>query len=125
MSLCSIASIRRQIREGVSSNVAIPYVVCFNPKDFNKKNRNTNQLRFKSCDRVELLRAVTPFRIDHGPDKILASISLMRKQLDPRIPILISNNVKKNYRSFIVLVGDKGRDQVRFLPETGLNIVSI
>ena len=49
----------------------------------------------------------------------------MRKQLDPRIPILISNNVKKNYRSFIVLVGDKGRDQVRFLPETGLNIVSI
>jgi N-acetyltransferase 10 len=38
----------------------------------------------------------------------------MRKQLDPRIPILINNNVKKNHRSFIVLVGDKGRDQVRF-----------
>ena len=37
----------------------------------------------------------------------------MRKQLDPRIPILINNNVKKNHRSFIVLVGDKGRDQVR------------
>ncbi|KIY73854.1 putative nucleolus protein [Cylindrobasidium torrendii FP15055 ss-10] len=36
----------------------------------------------------------------------------MRKQLDPRIPILIDNNVKKNHRSFIVLVGDKGRDQV-------------
>ena len=36
----------------------------------------------------------------------------MRKQLDPRIPILINNNVKKNHRSFIVLVGDKGRDQV-------------
>ncbi|EMD40168.1 hypothetical protein CERSUDRAFT_46607 [Gelatoporia subvermispora B] len=36
----------------------------------------------------------------------------MRKQLDPRLPILISNNVKKNHRSFIVLVGDKGRDQV-------------
>ncbi|KIJ54078.1 hypothetical protein M422DRAFT_25043 [Sphaerobolus stellatus SS14] len=36
----------------------------------------------------------------------------MRKQLDPRIPILISNNVKKNHRSFIVLVGDKGRDQI-------------
>lgn len=35
----------------------------------------------------------------------------MRKQLDPRIPILINNNVKKNNRSFIVLVGDKGRDQ--------------
>ena len=35
----------------------------------------------------------------------------MRKQLDPRIPILINNNVKKNHRSFIVLVGDKGRDQ--------------
>ena len=37
----------------------------------------------------------------------------MRKQLDPRIPTLITNNVKKNHRSFIVLVGDKGRDQVR------------
>ena len=39
----------------------------------------------------------------------------MRKQLDPRIPILISNNVKQNHRSFIVLVGDKGRDQVRLV----------
>lgn len=36
----------------------------------------------------------------------------MRKQLDPRIQILINNNVKKNHRSFIVLVGDKSRDQV-------------
>ncbi|TFK22700.1 DUF699-domain-containing protein [Coprinopsis marcescibilis] len=36
----------------------------------------------------------------------------MRKQLDPRIPTLISNNVKQNHRSFIVLVGDKGRDQI-------------
>ncbi|KAI0299677.1 helicase-domain-containing protein [Multifurca ochricompacta] len=36
----------------------------------------------------------------------------MRKQLDQRIPILINNNVRKNHRSFIVLVGDKGRDQV-------------
>ncbi|KAF8811910.1 DUF699-domain-containing protein [Phlegmacium glaucopus] len=36
----------------------------------------------------------------------------MRKQLDPRIPILINNNVQKNHRSFIVLVGDKGRDQI-------------
>lgn len=38
----------------------------------------------------------------------------MRKQLDPRIPTLINNGVKKNHRSFIVLVGDKGRDQVGF-----------
>ncbi|KAF9071572.1 GNAT acetyltransferase 2-domain-containing protein [Rhodocollybia butyracea] len=36
----------------------------------------------------------------------------MRKQLDPRIPILVNNNVAKNHRSFIVLVGDKGRDQI-------------
>ena len=36
----------------------------------------------------------------------------MRKQLDPRIPILINNNVKTNHRSFVVIVGDKGRDQV-------------
>ncbi|KDQ51270.1 hypothetical protein JAAARDRAFT_185315 [Jaapia argillacea MUCL 33604] len=36
----------------------------------------------------------------------------MRKQLDHRIPTLISNNVKQNHRSFMVLVGDKGRDQI-------------
>ncbi|KAI0916897.1 N-acetyltransferase 10 [Taiwanofungus camphoratus] len=36
----------------------------------------------------------------------------MRKQLDPRLPTLINNNVKKNHRSFVVLVGDKGRDQI-------------
>lgn len=36
----------------------------------------------------------------------------MRKQLDQRIPILINNNVKKNNRSFIVIVGDNGKDQV-------------
>jgi hypothetical protein len=44
----------------------------------------------------------------------------MRKQLDPRIPILIDNNVQKNHRSFIVLIGDKGRDQVRSLEEIQL-----
>ncbi|KAH7106917.1 DUF699-domain-containing protein [Auriculariales sp. MPI-PUGE-AT-0066] len=36
----------------------------------------------------------------------------MRKQLDSRIPTLINNNVALNHRSFIVLVGDKGRDQI-------------
>ncbi|PFH49973.1 hypothetical protein AMATHDRAFT_75910 [Amanita thiersii Skay4041] len=36
----------------------------------------------------------------------------MRKQLDSRIPTLINNNVKKNHRSFIVLVGDKAKDQI-------------
>ena len=43
----------------------------------------------------------------------------MRKQLDPSIPILISNNVKKNHRSFIVLVGDKARDQVGTIGPSG------
>ncbi|KAI8827007.1 GNAT acetyltransferase 2-domain-containing protein [Fimicolochytrium jonesii] len=35
-----------------------------------------------------------------------------RKKLDSRIPTLIQNNVQKNKRSFFVLVGDRGRDQV-------------
>ena len=43
---------------------------------------------------------------------VQARPSVMRKQLDHRIPTLIDNNVKKNHRSFIILVGDKGRDQV-------------
>lgn len=36
----------------------------------------------------------------------------MRKQLDPRIPALIANGVRSNHRSFFVMVGDRGRDQV-------------
>ncbi|PKI85266.1 N-acetyltransferase 10 [Malassezia vespertilionis] len=36
----------------------------------------------------------------------------MRKQLDPRIPTLIRNNVATGHRSFFVIVGDHGRDQV-------------
>ncbi|WVN86405.1 uncharacterized protein L203_101569 [Cryptococcus depauperatus CBS 7841] len=36
----------------------------------------------------------------------------MRKQLDLRIPALINNGVKANHRSFFVLVGDRGRDQI-------------
>jgi hypothetical protein len=42
----------------------------------------------------------------------LLNLSIMRKQLDPRIPALIANGVKANHRSFFVMVGDKGRDQV-------------
>lgn len=44
---------------------------------------------------------------------ILITLQAMRKQLDPRIPALINNGVKANHRSFFVMVGDKGRDQVR------------
>lgn len=49
----------------------------------------------------------------------------MRKQLDPRIPILINNNVKKNHRSFIVLVGDRGKDQVRDSISLGLSSIDV
>lgn len=36
-----------------------------------------------------------------------------RKKVDPRIKTLIENGVKTRHRSFLVLVGDRGRDQVR------------
>jgi N-acetyltransferase 10 len=48
----------------------------------------------------------------------------MRKQLDPRIPALINNGVKANHRSFFVMVGDKGRDQVSRECDTGDRIVA-
>jgi N-acetyltransferase 10 len=35
-----------------------------------------------------------------------------RKKLDSRIPSLIANGVANNHRSFFVVVGDRGRDQV-------------
>ncbi|CCA70074.1 related to KRE33-Killer toxin REsistant protein [Serendipita indica DSM 11827] len=42
----------------------------------------------------------------------MSSSSGTRRLLDPRLRILIENNVKKNHRSFIVLVGDRGRDRI-------------
>jgi len=36
----------------------------------------------------------------------------VRKKVDPRIRTLIENGVKQHFRSFFVIVGDKGRDQV-------------
>jgi hypothetical protein len=37
----------------------------------------------------------------------------MKKKVDSRVRTLIENNVKTRHRSMFVLVGDKGRDQVR------------
>ncbi|KAJ1948425.1 N-acetyltransferase 10 [Linderina macrospora] len=37
---------------------------------------------------------------------------MVRKAVDPRINTLIKNGVQQNHRSFFVLVGDKGKDQV-------------
>jgi hypothetical protein len=37
----------------------------------------------------------------------------MKKKVDTRIRTLIENCVHTNQRSFFVIVGDKGRDQVR------------
>ena len=36
----------------------------------------------------------------------------MKKKVDSRIRTLIENGVQSHTRSFIVLVGDKGKDQV-------------
>ncbi|XP_067937796.1 RNA cytidine acetyltransferase-like [Watersipora subatra] len=40
---------------------------------------------------------------------------MVRKKIDNRIRVMIENNVKTNMRSFFVVVGDKGRDQVVIL----------
>ncbi|KAI3641737.1 hypothetical protein MIR68_000227 [Amoeboaphelidium protococcarum] len=40
---------------------------------------------------------------------------LVKKKVDSRIRTLIENGVKSNHRSFFVVVGDRGRDQVMFL----------
>lgn len=39
----------------------------------------------------------------------------MKKKVDSRIRTLIENGVAQRHRTFIVLVGDKGKDQVRGL----------
>ncbi|PVV04845.1 hypothetical protein BB560_000639 [Smittium megazygosporum] len=37
---------------------------------------------------------------------------MVKKAVDPRINTLIRNGVQKNHRSFFVLIGDKGKDQI-------------
>ncbi|OMJ10782.1 UPF0202 protein [Smittium culicis] len=37
---------------------------------------------------------------------------MVKKAVDPRINILIRNGVMKNHRSFFVLIGDRGKEQI-------------
>ena len=52
------------------------------------------------------------FFVDDAAFPFFCTTIGMRKQLDPRIPTLIRNNVASGHRSFFVVVGDHGRDQV-------------
>ena len=52
------------------------------------------------------------FFVDDAALLFFCTTTGMRKQLDPRIPTLIRNNVASGHRSFFVVVGDHGRDQV-------------
>lgn len=46
---------------------------------------------------------------------------MVRKKIDNRIRVLIENGVKLGHRTFFVIVGDKGRDQVSvFINFTGI-----
>ena len=47
---------------------------------------------------------------DAAPPQTAAA---MKKKVDNRIRTLIENGVAQRHRSFFVLVGDKGKDQVR------------
>lgn len=39
---------------------------------------------------------------------------MVKKKIDNRIRVMIENGVKMKHRTMFVIVGDKGRDQVRF-----------
>lgn len=41
--------------------------------------------------------------------------SMQRKKIDNRIRVLIENGVQEKFRSFFVIVGDRGKDQVVIL----------
>uniref|UniRef100_A0A914RZ85 tRNA(Met) cytidine acetyltransferase TmcA N-terminal domain-containing protein n=2 Tax=Parascaris TaxID=6254 RepID=A0A914RZ85_PAREQ len=41
---------------------------------------------------------------------------MVRTKLDNRIRVIVENGVAKGHRSMFVVVGDKGRDQVRSSP---------
>jgi hypothetical protein len=37
-----------------------------------------------------------------------------KKKIDNRIRIVMENGIRNNHRTFFVIVGDKGKDQVKF-----------
>ena len=39
----------------------------------------------------------------------------VKKKVDSRVRTLIENGVKANHRTFFVVVGDRGKDQIMFL----------
>lgn len=39
---------------------------------------------------------------------------MVRKKIDNRIRTLIENSVTASHRTMFVIIGDKGRDQVKF-----------
>jgi hypothetical protein len=43
---------------------------------------------------------------------------MVKKVVDSRIPTLINNSVISNHRSFFVIVGDHGKDQVICIPRS-------
>ena len=45
---------------------------------------------------------------------------MVKKKIDNRIRVLIENGIQLNHRSLIVVVGDKGRDQVLSPPAMSL-----
>lgn len=49
-----------------------------------------------------------------GPQSSLPAMShMVRKKIDSRIRTLIENGVQERHRTFFVIVGDRGKDQVR------------
>lgn len=64
-----------------------------------------------SCPGIPLLRLNFPSPIPLHSSKTL-DIRMTKKKIDQRIRTLIENNVLLGHRSFFVLIGDHGRDQV-------------
>lgn len=49
-----------------------------------------------------------------GYHHVHKKVKMVLKKIDNRIRILIENGVQTKHRSLFVVVGDKGKDQVRF-----------
>lgn len=68
---------------------------------------------------IEAIRKphVRPFlccrRVAIIPARAAVWIKMVRKKIDSRIRTLIENGVHQRHRSMFVIVGDRGRDQVR------------
>ncbi|KYQ93042.1 putative N-acetyltransferase [Tieghemostelium lacteum] len=89
-------------------------------KNLRKRKSVMDQYKQQGIEEIKVIidvidvDSITNIKDDNNTSKgrTICLIHIMRKKVDSRIRTLIENGVATNHRSFFVIVGDNGKDQV-------------